>query len=82
MVCKHHSVRTTLVIDDDVLFTARELAEQQGINIGKMISDLSRKGLEARRRPTDRHGRVPTFSSRKGAPLITNAAVLHALDES
>jgi hypothetical protein len=75
-------VRISLLIDDDVLATARELAEQQDVSIGKVISGLSRDGLEARRRPTGKHGRVPTFSPRRGAPLITNEAVLHALDES
>ncbi len=75
-------MRTTLVIDDDVLAAARELAEHRGVGIGKVISELSREGIEATKRPTQRHGRVPTFAPRKGAPLITTEAVLNALDES
>jgi hypothetical protein len=75
-------MRTTLVIDDDVLAAARELAEHRGVAIGKVISDLSREGIEAAKRPIGKHGRVPTFSPRKGAPLITSEAVLNALDES
>jgi hypothetical protein len=75
-------MRTTLMIDDDVLAAARELAEHRGVAIGKVISELSREGIEARQRPTRRHGRVPTFSPRKGAPFITSEAVLNALDES
>ena len=31
-------MRTTLLIDDDVLAAARELAEHQGVSIGKVIS--------------------------------------------
>ena len=75
-------MRTTLLIDDDVLAAARELAEHQGVSIGKVISELSREGIESMRRPTRKHGRVPTFAPRKGAPLITTDAVLNALDES
>lgn len=75
-------MRTTLVIDDDVLAAARELAEHRGVAIGKVISELSREGIEATRRPTQRSGRVPTFSPRKGAQLITSEAVMNAVDES
>jgi hypothetical protein len=75
-------MRTTLVIDDDVLATAREMAEHRGVALGTVISELSREGLDARRRPTRKHGRVPTFSPRKGASVITSEAVLAALDES
>lgn len=75
-------MRTTLVIDDDVLAAARELAEHRGVAIGKVISELSRQGIEATKRPIRKHGRVPTFSPRKGARLITTEAVLNALDDS
>jgi hypothetical protein len=75
-------MRTTLVIDDDVLAAARELAEHRGVGIGKVISELSREGIEAGRRPAGKSGRVPTFAARKGARLITTEAVLEALDES
>jgi hypothetical protein len=75
-------MRTTLVIDDDVLAAARELAGHRGVAIGIVISELSRQGLEATKRPTRKHGRVPTFSARKGASVITTEAVLNALDES
>lgn len=75
-------MRTTLVIDDDVLAAAREIAEHRGVAIGRVISDLSREGIEAARRPTRRSGRVPTFAPRTGAQLITSESVLNALDES
>lgn len=75
-------MRTTLVIDDDVLATAREMAEHRGVAIGTVISELSRQGIEVSKRPTRKHGRVPTFSPRRGAPPITSEAVNSALDES
>jgi len=74
-------MRTTLTLDDDVLAVARELAVQQGIAIGAVISDLSRAGLESRRVATRHIGRVPTFAPRPGAPIITQESVRDALDD-
>ena len=37
-------MRTTINIDDDVLETARSLAEQNGCTLGKAVSELARKG--------------------------------------
>ena len=74
-------MRTTLTLDDDVLAVARELADQRGVAIGAVISDLSRAGLEARRVATRHVGRVPTFAPRAGAPVITQESVRDALDD-
>ena len=38
-------MRTTINIDDDVLFAAKELAGRDGSSIGAVISGLARKGL-------------------------------------
>ena len=38
-------MRTTINIDDDVLFAAKELAGRDGSSIGAVISELARKGL-------------------------------------
>ena len=38
-------MRTTVNIDDDVLFAAKGLARRDGSSIGAVISDLARKGL-------------------------------------
>jgi hypothetical protein len=77
----HHRMRTTLSLDDDVLAAARELAEYQGSSIGAVISDLSRRGLEAARAGVQRTGRVPTFAPRPGAKAITMESVRQALDD-
>ena len=39
-------MRTTLTIDDDVLVAVRYLAEQKKVGLGKVLSDLARKGLK------------------------------------
>ena len=39
-------MRTTLELDDDLLQVARQLAQQQGMTMGQVISELARKALE------------------------------------
>lgn len=41
-------MRTTLNIDDDVFELARTLAEAQRVSIGKALSELARRGAQAR----------------------------------
>jgi hypothetical protein len=41
-------MRTTLELDDDLLTTTRQLARQQGVTIGQLISQLARQSLAAR----------------------------------
>ncbi len=40
-------MRTTLDIDDDLLRTAKELAQRQGVSAGKVVSRLMRSALLA-----------------------------------
>ena len=40
-------MRTTLSIDDDVLYTARSLARREGRTLGDVISELARQALQA-----------------------------------
>ena len=49
-------MRTTLVIDDDVLTAARALAEQQQRTIGEVVSDLARQSLRCPVPQTERNG--------------------------
>lgn len=73
-------MRTTLTIDDDVLAAARDLSSQSGKALGAVVSELSRAGLEAARRPVRSAGRVPMFAPRPGAAPITSEAVNEARD--
>jgi hypothetical protein len=41
-------MRTTLELDDDLLTTTRQLARQQGVTLGQLISQLARQSLAAR----------------------------------
>jgi hypothetical protein len=38
-------MRTTLDLDDDLLSTAKQLAQQRGATLGQVISELARQSL-------------------------------------
>ena len=74
-------MRTTVQIDDDVLQAARVIADAEKRSIGKVISDLARRGLT----PALRHSRdkgFPTFRVSPNAGPITGEMVARALEES
>ena len=57
-------MRTTLDIEDDVLFAAKDLARREKKTAGRVISELARKGLAggatgAAREPKAVHGFRP-----------------------
>lgn len=57
-------MRTTLDLDDDLLTEAREIAKKKNTSIGRVVSDLARKGLGEKAPVTLRNG-VPVFPPRK-----------------
>jgi hypothetical protein len=59
-------MRTTLELDDDLVTTARQLARQQGLTIGQLISELARQSLAARAPLKVRNG-VILFVPKAGA---------------
>lgn len=77
-------MRTTLTIDDDLMAAARSLALAKSESLGKAISELARRGLNAtpRVRQSPRNsGGFPVFSVPKGAHPITLEDVRRAEDE-
>ncbi len=75
-------MRTTLVIDDDVLAAAKGLATRQQKSVGEVISSLARQALQ----PTISHRRVrngvPLLPVRPGAPPVTPELVNQLRDET
>ena len=47
-------MRTTLDIENDILFAAKDLARREKKTIGQMISDLARRGLTSEPEPGTR----------------------------
>jgi hypothetical protein len=75
-------MRTTLAIDDDILATARHLAERQNKSLGEVVSMLARQGLNksSRGAPAQRNG-IPLLPSRKSSRPVTMELVNRLRDE-
>ncbi len=74
-------MRTTLQIDDDVLSIAKQLASQQGVSVGQIVSELARRGLKpsaAYRYADD----FPVFEVHEDAAVFGPDEVNDALEES
>lgn len=69
-------MRTTLRLDDDVLFAVQERARREKRTAGQVLSDLAREALTGHRRQPDEH-----LGARHGfAPLPhRGAAISNAL---
>ena len=73
-------MRTTLQIDDDVLSAARQLASQRHVSVGRIVSELARKGL--RPSPPYRYtDDFPVFEVREDAAVFGPEEVAAALEE-
>ena len=75
-------MRTTLDIEDDLLQAARELAENRGTTIGKVISDLVRAALESPRSSAQVRQGVPLIPRRRGSRKPTLELVNRLRDEA
>ncbi len=74
------NMRTTLVIDDDVLSAAREMAAIEKKTVGEVISSLARKALSPTGPKVKTRNGVPLLKIRKGAQRVTSELV-HRLRE-
>ncbi len=57
-------MRTTLDIEDDVLLAAKEIARQQGITVGQVVSNLARRSLTQKPLVSKKYG-IPLFPVRR-----------------
>lgn len=73
-------MRTTLVIDDDVLSAAKEMAALEGKSVGEVISSLARRALSPPASKLKTRNGVPLLKVRKGASRVTSELV-HQLRE-
>ena len=74
-------MRTTVDLDDDVLAAARALAAAERRSLGKVLSDLVRRGL-APRPVVDDDDLFPVIRVTGRATPITGDKVRAALDET
>jgi predicted CopG family antitoxin len=74
-------MRTTLVIDDDVLSAAKEMATYENKSIGEVISSLARRALSPAESKAKRRNGVPLLKLRKGATRVTSELVQQLREE-
>ena len=67
-------MRTTLTLDDDVLALAARQAKLRGVSLGKTVSDLMRKGLNAPTPARDKNSLV-VFQLPEDSPKVTTEDV-------
>jgi len=63
-------MRTTLTLDDDIAALAARQANARGLSLGKAISDLVRRGLDAPTPSTAKDGLV-VFQLPADSPRVT-----------
>jgi hypothetical protein len=73
-------MRTTLDLDPEVMAAARQIAAIRSKSIGEVISELARRGLEARASTAARQG-FPIFQVPEGARPLTIEDVYRGEDE-
>jgi hypothetical protein len=56
------------MLEDDLLFEAREIASFQDVSLGEVISQLARRGLESSP-PIQRKDGIPVFQRKRGAKV-------------
>ncbi|PYY12775.1 MAG: CopG family transcriptional regulator [Acidobacteria bacterium] len=73
-------MRTTLVIDDDILSAAKEMAAIEKKSVGEVISSLARRALAPAESKVKTRNGVPLLKVHKGARRVTSELV-HQLRE-
>jgi hypothetical protein len=73
-------MRTTVMIEDDVYATAKQIAENSGRTLGEVISRLARKGLASEPSFDIKNG-VPVFRIGNSAEKIPGSRAAEILDE-
>ena len=74
-------MRTTLMIDDDVLAAAKDLAMRQHKSVGEVISALSRQALRHDASGSPSRNGVPLLPVRADATAVTLELVNQLHDE-
>jgi len=74
-------MRTTLDIDEDVLLAARDMAQRRHAPLGRVVSDLARRGLIRGSGNAERNG-IALFPVQPDAGVATLELVNRLRDEA
>ena len=73
-------MRTTVDLDEDILRTAKALAEETSRSLGRTLSDLARSGLERRKTAISTRNGIPILPRKPGAKPVTSKIVKDLLE--
>ncbi len=69
-------MRTTLEIDDDVIRAAKDIARLKNIGLGRVVSELARRGLTPDAAPrVEIENGIPVWKHAPGAIPVTSEMV-------
>jgi hypothetical protein len=73
-------VRTTVDLDEDVLRVAKDLARENEQSLGRVLSDLARRGLQPAERTMNLRNGIPVLPRLPGAKPVTSEMVKELLE--
>ncbi len=73
-------MRTTVDIEDDLLVLAKHLAQERQQSLGRVLSDLVRRGLQPAAQTPIAQGAIPVLARRPGARPVTAQVVSQLLE--
>ncbi|MCC6392249.1 MAG: antitoxin [Bryobacterales bacterium] len=75
-------MRTTVTLDDDVYEAVLHLSRSSGERLGKVLSEMARRGMSAGRAPRGKsRRRFPQFEVPPGAAILAASRIQRAIDE-
>jgi hypothetical protein len=74
-------MRTTVTLDQDVYEAAMHLSRSTGRRLGKIISELARRGLKQRAAIRRDKSGLPVFEVPPDAPVIPASRIQEIIDE-
>lgn len=73
-------MRITVDLDQDVLRVARHLAQEREESLGRVLSDLVRRGLQPTGKVTTHRGTIPVLRRDSAARPVTATVVNELLE--
>ena len=74
-------MRTTLDIDDEIMLTVKEIAQQRKTTAGSVVSSLLRESLQPKNFKLEYRNGIPVLPRRPQGPVVTAELVNRLLDE-
>jgi len=73
-------MRTTVDLDEDILRVAKDLARESDKSLGRVLSELVKRGLKPSKKPLSMRNGIPVFPRLPGAKPVTSEMVKELLE--